>query len=185
VHPPVVTNGVVQRALADDVVVGRAANGDERAFAALVQAHHASMTRVAYVITGNADGAADAVQSAWTVAWRKLDTLRDRSSVRSWLVAIAANEARLIVRRNRYRTVRELAVSFDASASDPGAQIALVDLRRAMQGLSPDDRTLLALRFVAGLDSNEIAIHLRLSASGVRSRLSRLLERLRLELDHE
>jgi DNA-directed RNA polymerase specialized sigma24 family protein len=43
---------------------------------------------------------------------------------------------------------------------------------------------LLALRFAAGLDSSQIAEQLGLSASGVRSRLSRLIERLRLDLDH-
>src|SRR5438128_342996 len=109
-QPPDVTNGAVQPALAAHAVGGRAPSGAERALAALVRAHHASMSRVAYVITGNSDAAADAVQSAWTIAWQKLDTLRDRSSVRSWLVAIAANEARLGLRRQRHRTVRELAM---------------------------------------------------------------------------
>jgi RNA polymerase sigma-70 factor, ECF subfamily len=164
--------------------IDESAGGDELAFAGLVQAHHASMARVAYVIAGDADLAADAVQAAWVVAWRRLETLRDRSAIRSWLVAIAANEARLAVRRQRRRTVRELAVALDGTPTDPGEQIAVVDLRRAMQALDPDERTLLALRYVAGLDSGEIATHLHLSASGVRSRLSRLLERLRLELDH-
>jgi RNA polymerase sigma-70 factor (ECF subfamily) len=179
-----VTNGMTRSGLAIDPLVDGAASGDEMAFAALVRANHASMMRVAYVIAGDADVAADAVQSAWAVAWRKLGTLRDRSAVRSWLVAIAANEARLAVRRQRQRTVRELAVAFEGGPDDPGERIAVVDLRRALQALDADDRTLLALRFVAGLDSGEIASHLHLSASGVRSRLSRLLERLRLELDH-
>ena len=170
-------------AAADSTVVGRAARGDERAFAGLMRAHHAPMARVAYVITGNYDVAADAVQAAWSVAWRKLATLRDPAAIRPWLVAIAANEARLAVRRDRHRTVRELAVGFGAAPADPADRISVVDLRRAMQQLNADDRTLLALRYVAGLESAEIASHLNLSASGVRSRLSRLLERLRLELD--
>lgn len=174
----------MQAATAEDSVVDRAASGDERAFAALVGAHHTSMMRVAFVIAGNADVAGDAVQSAWSIAWRKLGRLRDPDAVGSWLVAIAANEARLAVRRDRHRTVRELAVTFGEPAADPGDRIGVVDLRRAMQALSADDRTLLALRFVAGLESAEIAGYLHLSASGVRSRLARLLERLRLELDH-
>lgn len=68
-------------------------------------------------------------------------------------------------------------------AGDPADAIATVDLARALRGLKPDDRSLLALRFVAGLDSTEIAAHLGVSASGVRSRLSRLIERLRTDLD--
>ena len=39
------------------------------------------------------------------------------------------------------------------------------------------------MRFVGGLDSTQIGEQAGMSASGVRSRLSRLLERLRKDLD--
>jgi len=58
-------------------------------------------------------------------------------------------------------------------------------LRRVLRGLTADERTLLALRYVAGLDSTEIAAQLGGSASGIRSRLARLLVRLRIDLDHD
>jgi DNA-directed RNA polymerase specialized sigma24 family protein len=72
--------------------VAEAAAGDQAAFARLVAEHHPSMARVAYAITGDRDTAEDAVQSAWSVAWRRLGSLRDPRVVRAWLVAIAANE---------------------------------------------------------------------------------------------
>ena len=65
------------------------------------------------------------------------------------------------------------------------ARIDLVDLGRALRRLKPEERSLLALRFVTGLDSNEIGRHAGISASGVRSRLARLLERLPKDLDDE
>jgi len=78
-----------------------------------------------------------------------------------------------------------MSASLDTAAdSDPADRIGLVDLARVLAGLKPDDRSLLAMRFVAGLDSTEIAAQLHLSPSGVRSRLARLIERLRTELDH-
>jgi RNA polymerase sigma factor (sigma-70 family) len=99
-------------------------------------------------------------------------------------VAIAANEARQHLRRQRRVTVVDLTEATDRQGSgDPAAFIGVVDLERALRKLQPDDRTLLALRFVADLDSNEIALHLGLTASGVRSRLARLLERLRHDLE--
>ena len=52
-----------------------------------------------------------------------------------------------------------------------------------MRGLSAEDRALLALRYVAGFDATEIGRALGMSASGVRSRLSRLVARLRTELE--
>jgi RNA polymerase sigma-70 factor (ECF subfamily) len=162
-----------------------AANGDETAFAWLVGEHHAAMARVAYAIAGDVEAAGDAVQSAWAIAWRRVGTLRDPSQIRAWLVAIAANEARQALRRQRGRSVVDVSTVIDARAdADPAERIGTVDLDRALRRLKPDDRTLLALRFVAGLDSVEIAAQLGLSPSGVRSRLSRLIERLRTELDH-
>ena len=45
------------------------------------------------------------------------------------------------------------------------------------------DRTLLGLRYVAGFDATEIGVAMGMSASGVRTRLSRVLDRLRTEVD--
>ncbi len=95
----------------EDKLVGAvalAAAGDEAAFARIVQAHHDDMTRVCFVICGDLDVADEAVQAAWPIVWRKLGSLRDPSRLRPWLVSIAANEARQLIRRRRRRTVVEL-----------------------------------------------------------------------------
>lgn len=167
-----------------ELTLDRAAHGDERAFARLVGQHHPAMARVAFVICGDPDLARDATQSAWAIAWHRLDTVRDPDRLGSWLVAIAANEARQAVRRRNRRPVVDLsaAVSIEAD-DDPGESMAVVDLQRALARLTPDQRRLLALRFVARLDSSEIAAHLGMSASGVRSRLSRVVDRLRAEMN--
>ena len=179
------TDLAIDDATVPDPTVRLAADGDQAAFAQLVAEHHASMVRVAYAICGDAEAAADAVQIAWSIAWRRLGSLRDHSAIRAWLVAIAANEARKGRRRQWGRPVLDISTTLEVGAGgDPADRIATVDLARALRSLAPDDRTLLALRFVAGLDSTEIATQLGLSGSGVRSRLARLIERLRTELDH-
>lgn len=162
-----------------------ASQGDEVAFARLVAEHHAAMARVAFAIVGNVDGARDAVQSAWVIAWRRLASLREPEQVGAWLVAIAANEARQLLRRERRVTVTDISAGIEAShpVGDPSGRITALDLERVLARLKPDDRALVALRFVGGLDSNEIARHLGISASGVRSRLDRVLDRLRADLD--
>ena len=143
------------------------------------------MARVAFVICGDPEATRDAVQAAWSIAWRRLHTLRDPDQVRPWLIAIAANEARQIVRAQRRRPVIDISETLQTDErNDPADAIGLVDLQRALTHLTPDDRRLLALRFVAGLDSTEIARHTGRSASGVRSRLARLLDRLRTDIDH-
>lgn len=173
----------VQERARTEATIRLAARGDEAAFARLVAAHHASMARVAYAVAGDAELARDAVQSAWTIAWRRLGNVREPGRLNAWLVAVAANEARKALRRRRRVAVVDISVAWSESgASDPVDAISVVDLERALRRLPADDRMLLALRFVAGLDSGAIGDQLGISASGVRSRLSRLLDRLRLEL---
>jgi RNA polymerase sigma-70 factor (ECF subfamily) len=179
------TDVAVQDAPVVTTTVRLAALGDEAAFTRLVAEHRAAMARVAYVICGDPEATRDAVQSAWSIAWRRLPTLRDPDQVRSWLIAIAANEARQVVRGRRRRPVIDISDAWAQPAGeDPADAIGLVDLQRALAHLKPDDRRLLALRYVADLDSTEIARVTGLSASGVRSRLARLIDRLRTEIDH-
>ena len=180
------TGLVVQEAPRMASTVRLAAEGDEAAFTRLVVMHRESMARVAFVICGDAEATRDAVQSAWSIAWRRLPTLRDPDQVRPWLITIAANEARHLVRARRRRPVVDISETMEPDErSDPAGVIGLVDLQRALADLRPDDRRLLALRFVAGLDLGEIARQTGLSASGVRSRLSRLIARLRTDIDHD
>lgn len=170
--------------------VALAAGGDAEALARIVRAYHDDMARVCFVVCGDQDVAQDAVQSAWPIAWRKLGTLRDPDRLRPWLISIAVNEARQSMRRQRQaRVVTELALddatTTSSTATDPAANTALLDLAHALQRLAPDDRALLALRYVADFDATELGKALGMSPSGVRSRLSRLLARLRTELDDD
>jgi RNA polymerase sigma factor (sigma-70 family) len=163
--------------------VADAAAGDADALARIVGAHHDDMARICYVICGDQDMAQDAVQTAWPIAWRKLGSLRDTDRLRPWLMAVAANEARQILRRHRRHHVVEIDVADVGSLrGDPAANSALTDLAVALRRLSPEDRTLIALRHVAGFDATEISRQLGMTPSGVRSRLARRLERLRTEL---
>ena len=131
-----------------------AADGDEYAFARLISEHSRAMTRVAFVIAGDWSTAQDAVQSAWTLAWKRLPSVRDPSKLEAWLVSIAANETRTILRRTRRRIVLETRAGNEPSrGSDPDAAIDVVDLRNALARLSPNDRALVAMRYVTGLDA--------------------------------
>lgn len=164
----------------------QAAAGDEAAFARIVAVYQSDLVRVAYGICGDPDMAQDAVQAAWLIAWRKLRTVREPDHLRSWLVAVAANEARHLVRRRRPGRVVEIALdpidTADPETDDPSDEIRRVDLVNALRRLSPDERSLIAMRYGAELDSSEIAPVLGISASGVRQRLVRTMAHLRKEL---
>lgn len=162
--------------------VALAAAGDEAAFAQLVAAYHADMARVALVICGDRALAEDSVQSAWLIAWRKLNSLRNPDRVRSWLLSVTANESRQLVRR-RHGPVVDISPEVpDDPSGDPSMGVERLDLRRALSRLSPDDRTVLAMHYAADLGSDELAVAVGVSPSAARKRLSRAIGRLREEL---
>ncbi len=169
-------------------IVDRASTGDATAFARLVAAHHEAMVRVGYVVTGDADLANDAAQSAWAIAWRKLGTVRDPDRVRPWLMAVTANEGRQLLRRRGRRSVVELDVVADMTApprggrGDPANEIDAIDLGNALARLKPADRVFVGLRYSAGMTSDEIGAALGMTGGGVRARLGRILDLLRKDL---
>jgi RNA polymerase sigma-70 factor (ECF subfamily) len=161
-----------------------AADGDHVAFGRLVADHQAVMAKVAFVIVGDRSLAQDATQAAWIAAWKRLRTVRDPARIRAWLVSVTANEARQLLRRRGRTTVVEIDPGLASpERSDPAVGIARLDLVNALASLSADDRALLALRYVAGLDAAELGAATGRTASGTRARLSRITARLRTDLN--
>lgn len=164
--------------------VADAVAGDAMAFARIVKAHHDDMARVCQLICGDAELAQDATQAAWPIIWRKLGSLRDPEKLRPWLVSVAANEARQMIRRlHRDRVVPIEVADIRSDHADPAWRSTDHDLVSAIRRLPEEDRTLIALRYVSGFDASEIAPMMGLSPSGVRTRLSRVVARLRQEVD--
>jgi RNA polymerase sigma-70 factor, ECF subfamily len=111
---------VTGRTTTDEQDLLRAAvAGDEGAFGELVEAHRAGLRAHCYRMLGSLHDAEDALQDALLRAWRGLAGFEGRSSVRSWLYAIATNAA---LDMTRHRSRRELPVAFGPAAG-PGADM--------------------------------------------------------------
>ena len=127
-------------------IIAQAAAGDADALARIVGAHHDDMARLCFVICGDQDLAQDAVQAAWPVAWRKLGSLRDPDRLRPWLMSVAANEARQLLRRRRHEDGMTGEVkNIGPQGGDPATGAAVLDLAAALLDLRQHDRTLPAL----------------------------------------
>lgn len=175
--------GAIDRDLT--AVIALAARGDEVAFGRIVAAYHAEMHRVCVFVCGDQSVAEDAVQAAWSIAWKKLDSVREPERLKPWLVSVAVNQARDLQRQRRRRTeveVRTIAPAFSGGI-DPATGIDAMDLRTALLALEPEERALLGMRYVAGFNATELSTALGISPSGVRNRLERLTSRLRQELE--
>ena len=168
---------------APTTLVSAAAGGDSDAFARIMSAYDGDMTRLAMVICGDADTAQEAVQAAWPIAWQRMGTLRDSARLRPWLMSIAANEARQLLRGSRRRERHERRAGSATAPPSPEEHGDSLDLAAALARLDADDRRLIGMRYLAGLTSVEIATELGSSPSSVRGRLARLMDRLQRELD--
>jgi RNA polymerase sigma-70 factor (ECF subfamily) len=73
--------------------VARLRAGDDDAFAALVERHHAGMVRVALGYVRTRAVAEEVAQDAWIGFLRGLDRFEERSSLRTWLFRIVVNRA--------------------------------------------------------------------------------------------
>jgi RNA polymerase sigma factor (sigma-70 family) len=182
---------VVGRPLDEAVLVERAKRGDDDAYEALVRRHQDIAFRTAYLITGSAADADESAQDAFLKAHRALARFRRDAPFRPWLLAIVANEAR---NRRRASGRRENVVARAAAelasggaAPSPEAEVVAEDERARLLGavarLPEDDRTVIALRFFAGLSQEETAAALGIATGTVKSRLSRALARLRERLE--
>src|SRR5436309_10920229 len=96
-------------------LIDAARDGDERAFAELVEPFRRELHAHCYRMLGSLQDAEDALQETLLRAWRGLARFEGRSSLRSWLYTIATNTSLSAIER---RPKRVLPVDYGAAA-DP------------------------------------------------------------------
>ncbi len=174
---------------AEDALVRLARSGDQEAFRKLVDIYAPITERVARVLLANRADAEDAVQEAWLDAWRGLARFEVGRPLRPWLLAIVGNRCRMVGRKRKLLSVPYDDAALDGSPTssqlDPFSSISGADydgLQTAIDGLDESHRQLLALRFFADLQLDEIAELLDVPVGTVKSRLHRTLHLLRHRL---
>jgi RNA polymerase sigma-70 factor (ECF subfamily) len=86
-------------------LVKAAREGDQRAYAQLVEAHRGPLYAHCYQMLGSVHDADDAVQEALVKAWKALGRFEARSSLRTWLYTIATNVCLRLIEQRPYRRV--------------------------------------------------------------------------------
>ena len=85
----------------DEDLVRAAQSGDAASLGALFIRHQASMQATALALLGPGPDAEDAVQDAALTALRRIDSLRDPSAARPWLVSVVRNTCLMRIRATR------------------------------------------------------------------------------------
>ena len=78
----------------ETALVAALRDGDERAFAHLVDLHGGAMLRVARSYVASREVAEDVVQETWIALFRGIAKFEGRSSVRTWLFSVLINIAK-------------------------------------------------------------------------------------------
>lgn len=182
---------VAERERRDEYALAvRARQGDHDAYNDLVSSHREVAFRVAYLVTGSAADAEDAIQEALVKAYQKLRRYDPDRPFRPWLLKIVGNEARnrrrAEGRRAYYETraaTRRDAVSEPVHPETAGERMDIdTRLLAAVNRLPERERLIVGLRYFLELTVEETATAAGIPKGTVKSRLFRALGRLREKL---
>jgi RNA polymerase sigma-70 factor (ECF subfamily) len=177
----------------ESTLVARCAAGDQTACAELVAEHQRMVFQLAFHLLGNRDEALDLSQDVFMRVFRTLPRFRGQSQLRTWIYRIVVNQARNRQRwwRRRHRASQisldqHLETHADPPANPQGAPDQVLvqkrlaaQLRRALETLPFDQRSVVVLREIDGLSYDEIAFSLGVTLGTVKSRLTRARRTLR------
>jgi RNA polymerase sigma-70 factor (ECF subfamily) len=193
--------GARQPAVLDErELVQRLRAGDDAAYEVLVRAHSSRLLAVTRRILISEEDARDAVQDAFVLAFRNVKSFEGESRLSTWLHRVAINAALMKLRTRRRRPEEPLEPllptylddghhveqfqSWDEAADDALARRrrqALV--RECIDRLPENYRTVLLLRDIEQMETEEAASTLGISVNAVKIRLHRARQALRTLLD--
>jgi len=180
---------------------------EDAAFRQAIKQYQSSMLYLAHSFVGNKI-ADEVVQEAWFSAIRALPKFESRSSLKTWLLRIVANEAKTRLRKENRLTSLEAMTAENKSLSDryvsdgnwgdkipaqwdsdsPEELLSVQELKRCMDQLIENLPELqgatLNLREQQGYSLDDICNILEVSESNVRVLLHRARNRLFLCIEH-
>jgi RNA polymerase sigma-70 factor, ECF subfamily len=154
-------------------------------FDRLYRHHAASVYRYARAVLGNHADAEDVTQQTFLNAYRAVANGTKPRKAENWLLRIAHNEVRKHFRSNHRKTLEvELSEKLPERAperSDP----SLADVLRALQHLTPIQRSALVMREFEGRSYAEIAEIMEISQSALEAQIFRARRSLAEYLEGE
>ena len=159
----------------DDVLIERIANGDQLAMRTLYARHRVMIYRWLLRLAGDQTSAEDLLSDVFLDVWRKATSFEGRSSVSTWLLAIARHKA---LSARRRRTDMELDKELAPTVVDPAdnPELALQKksrenlLRHCLAQLSPQHSEVIDLAYYHGKSIKEIAEIVGINEATVKSR---------------
>ncbi len=170
-------------AIEDGVLLGRLADGDQTAFAALMQRHLSAVLATARRIVRDESEAEDIAQEAFLRLWNSAQTLEaGRFGMRPWLRRVASNLAIDWLRKaKRLDVTDKVPEQIDEAGQLPALEAADVSNRieQALANLPTRQRIAVSLFHFDEMSQREVAKLMNLSEDALESLLARGRRRLR------
>jgi RNA polymerase sigma-70 factor (ECF subfamily) len=176
--------------------------GNESAYEQLVRRYGGRLLATAQRLLGNEQDAGDALQEAYISAFKSIGNFEGGSKISTWLHRIVVNCALMKLRSRRHKDEQSidelLPTYFDdghrrspgpAFSSPPEAMLERQEtcqlVRQCIAKLPEDYRTVLMLRDIEELDTEETAKMLGITPGAVKTRLHRARQALQMLLERE
>jgi RNA polymerase sigma-70 factor (ECF subfamily) len=171
----------------DPDLVVQAQRGDVAAFESLVVTNHHRLFRVAQGILRDPYLAEDATQQAFLDIWRDIRRLREPSRFEGWSYRLLVRVCYAEAKRKRFLVpdTGMLADEEPFAADTIDAVLDRVQLERAFQRLSVEQRTAIVLHYLLDMTLEQTAEALDIPLGTVHSRVSRAMEALRVAMQAE
>ncbi len=178
----------VVKGMGDEELVGRVAQGDDRALSELYDRYARQVYVTGIRLLKDSHLAEELVQDAFTNVWRGAGSFdQDRASFATWLYRIARNRATDLDRRRRVRPLSagEEPLRNISGGPDPEASVALWDTAQALSRISEEHREVLTLAYFEGLSQREISRRTGIPLGTVKTRTTAALKRLRQAMEDD
>lgn len=173
-------------------LVWRLRENERSAVAEVYDRHHEALRRFARRLLGSEEAAEDLVHDVFLSLPKAIRRFEGRSSLRTFLVSVAANRCKHHVRAAiRYRKAKERYAAQRPPSPPPGPaerheQRELAErLARALDELNVDRRVAFVLSVVEGRSNAEVALITGVPEATVRTRVLRARRRLKALLGME
>ncbi|MGF1645563.1 MAG: RNA polymerase sigma factor [Kineosporiaceae bacterium] len=154
-------------------------------FEGFVRRHAADLSRLAYLLTGDADEADDLAGDVMLVAWQHWDRVSGATNPVAYLRRTTTNLAASRIRRKQLWRSRLPLLGADVDPSSRPPDGSAVDVRAALARLPARRRACVVLRLAFDLSEHEVADTLGISVGTVKSQTSKAVRVLRGLLDDE
>lgn len=155
-----------------------AKKGSTEAFSRLYETVYKDLYHIALYSLKSSHDASDVVSDTVLDAYCSIDKLREPEKFRSWIMRILSAKIKR-KQKEYFNTAEELNEDFPETDD---FDYDSVELKDALDKLDSESRLMLSMSVLGGYTSDEISEICELKSGTVRSRLSRIKEKLRLEL---